>query len=183
MRTEFPAGITIRWNFGGFESGGKGSCFIYFDYFLTADTGWLKSWFKKIVSIADYSDQVAALTELDEYLVFNIDRLTTETKETFPEKKKTETRWINLELTAQVLELTALKERRKETRHRDKEGKFYYDSSAPSKFEIGKVETQIKNLKKQLRNLETEEKKLTRTLKSCKTNEALVRERLEVIKH
>lgn len=88
MRTEFPAGITIRWNFGGFESGGKGSCFIYFDYFLTADTGWLKSWFKKIVSIADYSDQVAALTELDEYLVFNIDRLTTETKETFSGKEE-----------------------------------------------------------------------------------------------
>lgn len=180
MRTEFPAGVIIKWDFG-YMNGGRGQCFIYYNAFLTAGTGWLKSWLKKIVAVADYPDQVSILKELEEYLVFNIFRLTTEVKETFPAKQKTETLRINRELTAKTLELTTLKDRRKEARRRGVDGKFYYLKDAPSEFEIDRVNNQIKGLKAEARRLEAEGKTLSRTLKSCKANEAIIRERLEAM--
>ena len=79
MKTEFPVEIVVKWtNDGSFYKGRyqvRGGRFtLYRDKAFPATKEFLSKWLKKIVPL-DPVHEVETLTDLVEYLEFNVDRM------------------------------------------------------------------------------------------------------------
>lgn len=180
MKTEFPVEIVVKWtNDGSFYKGRyqvRGGRFtLYRDKAFPATKEFLSKWLKKIVPL-DPVHEVETLTDLVEYLEFNVDRMKKEKVE-YEATVEAKTEEINREIEVVKLEYQILKKWYKTGKRPEGDNRL-----TPSLGDVTRSEDKVKSTKHKLVELRAKGRDIDRKLSGYQENLRIVRERLEIIK-
>lgn len=179
MKTEFPVEIVVKWTNGGdfyngryLERGGRFT--LYRDKAFPATKTFLNQWLKKIVPL-DPWHEVETLTDLVEYLEYNVDRMKKEKVE-YEATVEAKTEEINREIEVVKTEYQTIKKWYKSGKR--PEGAT---GTTPSLGDVTRAEEKTKSTKHKLVDLRVKGRDIDRKLSGYQENLQIIRERLEVI--
>ena len=173
MRDSFPVEIVVKW--GDMYSGSRGRFVLYRDKAFPASKTFLNQWLKKIVPL-DPVHEVETLTDLAEYLEFNVDRMKKE-KADYTATVETKTEEINAQIERVKAEYQILKKWHKTGKR--PEGAT---GVTPSLGDVTRKQEETKAVKHKLVELRVKGRDIDRKLSGYKENLQIIRERLEAIK-
>lgn len=172
MKDSFPVEIVVRW--GDMYSGSRGRCVLYRDKAFPATKTFLNQWLKKIVPL-DPVHEVETLTDLVEYLEYNVDRMKKEQVE-YKATVDAKTEEINREIEVVKAEYQTLKKW-----HKSGKKPTGATGITPSLGDVTRSENKVKSTKHKLVDLRAKGRDIDRKLSGYQENLQIVRERLEVI--